>query len=373
LASCPRDPMALTLSSTDLSRIRAAQDVLLAPLAAPSVEVWGRRVVEALAEVLGAESGLVLLPFESARLVDCGTGRRLAEVFEHYFVEPATAGAPFPDPAITRSTKIRLSRAIRTLSYARLDHFLDGALSRSSIYNEMQAAHPHQDMASLLADLWRDGERVEGAVHLYFDAYSAFGDETLSVQDLLVPAFHAGLNAALDLGARRSAFDALNVPFVVCDVDGRVVHETPALTAALAGDEQGGHIRAEALRLASDLGGDDLAVHPERVLPTARGTYTLRATLLPEGASLGPRPGVLVAVTVPTSPWPASEVLQSRFGLTRREVEVAVLLAQGLPNNSVARALYISPHTARRHTERVMAKLDVPARAQVAAAILADA
>jgi non-specific serine/threonine protein kinase len=59
--------------------------------------------------------------------------------------------------------------------------------------------------------------------------------------------------------------------------------------------------------------------------------------------------------------------------LTRREVEVAVLLAQGLPNSSVAKALYISPHTARRHTERVMAKLDVPARAQVAAAILADA
>ncbi|WP_412069471.1 helix-turn-helix transcriptional regulator [Rubrivirga sp. IMCC43871] len=363
--------MALTLSSDDLARLRAAQNVLLAPLAAPSVEGWAARVVETLVDVFGADGGLMALPYRDTPVVERGLSRGLAKVFDHFVVEPQAAGEELLDPTMERCTRVRLAHDVHALSYARIDHFLAGALKHSAYYHETRAAHPHREAAVLIADLRRDGEAVEGAVHLYFGVASRFGDATLDVQDLLVPALDAGVGAALDLGARRAALDALDAPLVVCDVDGRAVHESAALTAALADDARAAHVRAEARRLAADLAGPGVATSPERAVRTGRGTYGLRATVLPEGAALSPRPAVLVAVRPPADPWPSADVLRQRFALTRREAEVAGLLARGLANDTVAHALCISPHTARRHTERVMGKLAVSSRSRVAAAILA--
>ena len=50
-------------------------------------------------------------------------------------------------------------------------------------------------------------------------------------------------------------------------------------------------------------------------------------------------------------------------------MDVALGLAEVHANVDIADALCISLHTARRHTERVMAKLGVASRAQVAAVI----
>jgi DNA-binding NarL/FixJ family response regulator len=62
-------------------------------------------------------------------------------------------------------------------------------------------------------------------------------------------------------------------------------------------------------------------------------------------------------------------LLQERYRLTDREVEVAHLLALGKSNSEVAAALSISEHTCRRHTERVLTKLGVRSRAAVAASL----
>jgi ATP/maltotriose-dependent transcriptional regulator MalT len=59
--------------------------------------------------------------------------------------------------------------------------------------------------------------------------------------------------------------------------------------------------------------------------------------------------------------------LQMQFGLTARETEVAVLLAQGLSNVAIAKLLAISTHTARHHTQRVLGKLKVHSRAEAGA------
>jgi DNA-binding NarL/FixJ family response regulator len=50
-------------------------------------------------------------------------------------------------------------------------------------------------------------------------------------------------------------------------------------------------------------------------------------------------------------------------GLTAREVDVLSLLAQGLPNKAIARALQISPKTIGNHLERIYLKLGLTNRA----------
>ena len=59
--------------------------------------------------------------------------------------------------------------------------------------------------------------------------------------------------------------------------------------------------------------------------------------------------------------------------LTRREQQVARLLAHRASNQEIAAALGISPHTARHHTERVLSKLGVQSRSDVRARLLPDA
>ena len=59
--------------------------------------------------------------------------------------------------------------------------------------------------------------------------------------------------------------------------------------------------------------------------------------------------------------------LQLDYGMTPRETEVALLLAEGCSNSTVARRLGISPHTARHHTQRVLGKLGVRSRSEAGA------
>lgn len=65
--------------------------------------------------------------------------------------------------------------------------------------------------------------------------------------------------------------------------------------------------------------------------------------------------------------------LRERFRLTRKETLVALLLAQRRSNSEIADTLRISPHTARRHTENVMLKLNVTSRFSVESALSAEA
>lgn len=71
---------------------------------------------------------------------------------------------------------------------------------------------------------------------------------------------------------------------------------------------------------------------------------------------------------VPTStvtPSPQSAPVVA--GLSQRELEVVRLLAEGKSNQEIAANLFISPHTAATHVQRILAKLDLDSRAAIAA------
>jgi DNA-binding CsgD family transcriptional regulator len=64
---------------------------------------------------------------------------------------------------------------------------------------------------------------------------------------------------------------------------------------------------------------------------------------------------------------PADEL--ARFGLTEREREVLLLLADGRSNPEIAQALFISPKTASVHVSNILAKLGVGGRVEAAAVV----
>ena len=64
------------------------------------------------------------------------------------------------------------------------------------------------------------------------------------------------------------------------------------------------------------------------------------------------------------------ERLKSCFGLTRREIQVARLLAERQSNREIADLLDVTIYTAGRHTERVMRKLGVASRRDVRSKLL---
>jgi len=66
----------------------------------------------------------------------------------------------------------------------------------------------------------------------------------------------------------------------------------------------------------------------------------------------------------PSAPTRQSSVQES---LTRRELEIAALVAEGLSNKQIAARLVIGQRTAETHIENIMNKLGVNTRAQVAA------
>lgn len=72
---------------------------------------------------------------------------------------------------------------------------------------------------------------------------------------------------------------------------------------------------------------------------------------------------------VERSALPDQQELQRRFGLTAREAEVALMLADRPTNREIAQALNISLHTVRSHVEHVLGKLDVNSRNDVRRAL----
>lgn len=105
-----------------------------------------------------------------------------------------------------------------------------------------------------------------------------------------------------------------------------------------------------------------------RRIRTAEAVYHVRGRLMPHDADAAP---AIVVVVERRDPEPPSESeIREAFGLTRKESVVARLLAQGRSNTEIAEELFISPHTARHHTENVMSKLGTRTRNSIGEILL---
>lgn len=161
--------------------------------------------------------------------------------------------------------------------------------------------------------------------------------------------------------------DALPMPAALFGLDGHLHHANALLLDHLAVSPDGREVQRRMEAAARGCVAASAAGAPlEAAIRPVAGPGP-RATLI---HSLLPDPLVLVVLPVAEGPQaPSVDEMRARFGLTRRQAEVARLLASRKTNEEVAAALGISVHTARRHTEAVLSKLGLRSRRHVARSV----
>jgi DNA-binding NarL/FixJ family response regulator len=113
----------------------------------------------------------------------------------------------------------------------------------------------------------------------------------------------------------------------------------------------------------------------ERIVATVRGVLgeTTYSAALSAGRALSFEDALAeVRTLVESNGTPACDSAagarpERRHGLTRREVDVLRLLADGLTDRDIAERLFITRRTASNHVAAILAKLDVPNRRAAAA------
>ena len=83
------------------------------------------------------------------------------------------------------------------------------------------------------------------------------------------------------------------------------------------------------------------------------------------GRALSLEQAVDYALNLPLKPEIVSAIEEAPDGLTRREREVARLVGQGKSNGEIAAELVLSKRTVETHVSHILAKLELPGRAQI--------
>ena len=186
------------------------------------------------------------------------------------------------------------------------------------------------------------------------------------------------LQLADEAGAARSGLalaplggvlDSIDQGIVLLRSDAYPCFSNSAAQRLLLADAQAGELERGIRSVSREAMRSAVRRSVEVEVETLTGRYRMRATMLLEKIKEISNRAVLVTIERAQASLPSREALMKRFGMTSREADVALMLARGARNTAIASEMHISPHTARHHTENVLGKLGVHARAEVARAI----
>lgn len=191
------------------------------------------------------------------------------------------------------------------------------------------------------------------------------------------PEFKDGQTAACCLALLARMFDAIDHCLAIYDVRGTLAYANRAMLEHLGTAVNEDSLRHELATIAGKVSAARTQMRSsaniERVthctIDRADGSYTLEAIHVAAGV-IGDDAAILISMRLPPPDPFCAVILKKRYGLTRKQVVVARLLAQGLRNDEIARRLFISEHTARHHVEQIKLKVGAHTRAAVAARII---
>ena len=344
------------LSKADLERVVRAQRVLLSRPDFSHPEAYRLACNRALRELLGADhtvffevNGEVILSSEDT------DAQALLTLKQHYqrLLEPSVS----PDPHLQAFVQARLKRGPAT--------FMDAA-----VREKLERSPTYQDVFVPAGLDYLLGPSVvtstgELSILCAFEKDSArlYGERGCQLVDLLLATFEAGAH----LHARWQAeTDPLNtaLPLALLDAQGKELRRNKAFEQLAESDANFDRVIAAAARSVAAL--SERPLIPRRRVSTTFATYELSLSL----QNKLPEPRYLLSVSRHLSALPAPGVLKTRYALTPRQAEVALLLAKGLTDKQIAADLGVSFNTARRHTEHTLKKLGLSTRAHVALTLL---
>jgi DNA-binding CsgD family transcriptional regulator len=368
----------VTLSSCELKGLESALELMVAPQYGAARENWLIGVMKALKLVLKADKAIVRSTFAGTpTLITKDYGTEVSSEYFEYFrrFDPGRA-LDRPPPRLN---------AVWTVEDAYGTDI--GDFYKTEFFNDYQRRH--RAFHGLCLSSSTAPGPLDDVMYFHRSRLSAapFADREKNILRLCAPAFRAGLSAALRANSREhliETIDNLTDGCALVTIGGRVVHQNVVLSSYLANGEATAELRSAIMATADAVNAIGWrATHCSAFDPGRKLVREQRVgdrTFVISGCSVGTLEGIAEPLTLVTVRHKirqtAADLLRQareRFGLSNRESEVAVLLAQRKTNAEISSELGISPHTARHHSERVLAKLGVSKRSMVSHILHSDA
>jgi DNA-binding CsgD family transcriptional regulator len=354
----PDEAVVLTLSSADLKELEALLARLHDPFAKGDPDAWRRSVNRKAKSLLGMDAAWFMLPLPG--VAPLWTECISPEVVTEYLTQLAT-----DDPGQEERRRLGLDVCSHSQIYP--DHRLE-----TKPYVEFFRRYGLNDGLVVHGDLPDD--RVAWIGLFSEEGLDASSEKrALAILRLLSPSFRAGVRAWERLSDHHaslgSVVDGLRDGIALFDAGGLPLHANPSLLELLEADAEGELLGQAIQEIAGSVAaigstGDTPRRPGVQDLRTASGIYRLQGSWVGV-ETVGRDRTILVLVE---RKWRTAERIQelgSRFGLTRRQSQVALLLGEGLGAKRIAVELTISWHTARSHIEHVLRKLGVRSKAEV--------
>jgi len=362
----------LSLTTHDFRHAAACSRILSSPFDYPNFEAWGKAGFSAFERAIGADHATLTICRQQR--MEAFTSAIRLEALGGYFLGVL--------PANERRWGMQ-SKQVSLGAWSRATIWGDRLreMYRSAYWHELIVPNRAFDTVGLSVRC------VDGGI-AHFQLYHerlrgrTFGRRALSVLQTLYGSFASGVRmwVALQEHVRElSSFtDMLPAAVAFATESGKIVHMNTALQSLLSEDAESTYLLDEMSRLVRGAAvawsgrQQGFAVNHANLsrlvrTPTA-GDYRFSISSIDASLMGAARTfAVLVERSDPT-PFPAV-ALKELYSLTDREIQVARLLVEGRSNDDMSRALGVSTHTARHHTEKVMMKLRVHSRAQVALAV----
>jgi DNA-binding CsgD family transcriptional regulator len=367
--------MSVLLSHREIGEASDIIQLLLSPHDAASVDEWRAAANRGLKSLLHADSAGFLLPEAEGPLV----------YSDEHDPDSLDRFLEISPPTLSCGTTIferGLQYGVGTLPELwgpDLDLYL-----RSAYYNEYAGANGAHDTLSGLIALGQPGNPLLAGMMFWHGNPRGrkFTERETSLFRLVFPALRAGIEAVHRFRRYRSdliaSIDDLGIAALVTDCSGGTIHRTSELQRVLHCDPEAERIEDSLASVAASVGGHtgssrlvtlESQGQAQATLVTARASYRVSGSLLRSPIPSTPAL-VIVALERTSAVVREPDELREQYGLTAAEVRVATVLARGGSVADIAKELFISEHTVRRHTERIFWKTNSKSRAQLSLRIL---